>query len=62
MKKRLATIALCILTAASVAAQSFDNHFDDKTLRLDYIFAGNAGRAAVSTSTPSPSEATARCA
>ena len=42
MKKRLATIALCILTAASVAAQSFDNHFDDKTLRLDYIFAGNA--------------------
>ena len=26
---------------SNLAAQDFDNYFEDRTLRLDYIFAGN---------------------
>lgn len=29
------------MAAATAGAQDFDTHFEDKTLRLDYIFAGN---------------------
>ncbi|MBR1687198.1 MAG: peptidase M64 [Prevotella sp.] len=38
----LVFIALCF--AASLSAQTFEAHFDNRTLRLDYIFAGNAER------------------
>ena len=40
-------IGLCMSAAAS--AQNFNDYFADKTLRLDYIFTGNATR----TETPS---------
>ncbi len=41
MKKILCILlqALCICT---VTAQNFDDYFEDKTLRVDYIFSGNA--------------------
>ena len=42
MKRTLTTLFLCMATAAAAVAQKFDNHFENKTLRLDYIFAGNA--------------------
>lgn len=35
-------IGLCMSAAAS--AQNFNDYFADKTLRLDYIFTGNATR------------------
>lgn len=31
----------CLLVALTVHAQTFDSDFEDRTLRLDYIFAGN---------------------
>ncbi len=34
-------LSLFIFAALPVCSQSFDEHFEDKTLRLDYIFAGN---------------------
>ncbi len=42
MKRILTTILLCAAFAATAAAQNFGDSFEDKTLRLDYIFAGNA--------------------
>lgn len=42
MKRILTTILLCAALAATAAAQNFGDSFEDKTLRLDYIFAGNA--------------------
>ena len=33
---------LCLLSVGAFADGVFDNHFADKTLRIDYIFAGNA--------------------
>lgn len=36
-----ALLVLLALLPAKVAAQSFDDYFEDKTLRIDYIFAGN---------------------
>ncbi len=43
MKKTLLHIATALvgLTTLPVNAQSFDEHFEDKTLRLDYVFAGD---------------------
>ncbi len=35
-------ILILFLQAPRGAAQEFDRHFEDRTLRLDYIFAGNA--------------------
>ncbi|HEY9543094.1 M64 family metallopeptidase [Prevotella sp.] len=43
MKKRFRYILLLIaLCAIDCAAQNFDEYFTDRTLRIDYIFAGNA--------------------
>ena len=42
MKTKFCLVFLCSLLAlASAAAQSFDDWFEDCTLRLDYVFAGN---------------------
>lgn len=42
MKKNLIMIAvLALLMPGKIAAQNFDDYFVDKTLRVDYIFAGD---------------------
>ncbi len=41
MKKLFLTI-ICVVTAVAVPAQNFSDYFADRTLRIDYIFAGNA--------------------
>lgn len=41
MKKAI-TLVFALLTAINIHAQDFDKHFLNKTLRIDYIFAGNA--------------------
>lgn len=33
---------ICAVTATMVSAQNFSEHFANRTLRIDYIFAGNA--------------------
>ena len=40
IRRRLFAL-LCGLTALTAEAQTFDDWFDDKTLRLDYVFAGD---------------------
>ena len=40
-KLRLFVLASSVMMAATGLAQQFDNYFEDRTLRLDYIFAGN---------------------
>ena len=35
---------LCLMAAISLHAQSFADYFADKTLRVDYIFTGNAAK------------------
>lgn len=42
-KNILITLFLCILLSP-IEAQNFDDNFKDRTLRLDYIFAGNASQ------------------
>ena len=37
----LLSLLLSFLLSLSASAQSFDRYFEDATLRLDYIFAGN---------------------
>ena len=45
MKKSLIIIAaLAMLMPGKVAAQNFDDYFVDKTLRVDYIFAGDRNK------------------
>lgn len=44
MKKTLFITIICAALALAARAQDFDSHFDDRTLRLDYIFAGDARR------------------
>ena len=39
MKKTI-VIVLLLMTVASVQAQRFEEYFEDRTLRLDYTFAG----------------------
>lgn len=41
MKKTVLTL-ICLLTAFTASAQSFDEYFTDQTLRIDYIFSGTA--------------------
>ncbi len=41
MKKLFLTI-ICVVIAVAVPAQNFSDYFADRTLRIDYIFAGNA--------------------
>lgn len=44
---RALTAALLVLLVAEARAQDFDTYFDDRTLRVDYTFAGNATRQAI---------------
>lgn len=46
MKKHILFL-LCLIAVASTRAQVFADHFADKTLRVDYIFNGNASGQAV---------------
>ena len=43
MKKYL-VLALCLLMVTIGHAQNYTEYFADKTLRIDYIFTGNAVR------------------
>ena len=40
--KRLFLTFVCAVAAVAVSAQSFSDYFANKTLRIDYVFAGNA--------------------
>lgn len=40
IRKRIYTFALAAMAVLSVKAQVFDEYFEDKTLRIDYIFSG----------------------
>ncbi len=40
MKKTIITMALALLSCVSMTAQDFNQYFQDKTLRIDYIFSG----------------------
>lgn len=40
IRKRIYIFALAAMTVLSVKAQVFDEYFEDKTLRIDYIFSG----------------------
>ena len=42
MKKTLIFL-LCSVMNITAFAQNFDDFFEDKTLRVDYIFTGDAG-------------------
>ena len=42
MKRIPLLLTALLLGAASISAQQFDDYFEDKTLRLDYIFAGDS--------------------
>lgn len=42
MKKGLLFIIVAMVSWCYAGAQNFEKYFEDKTLRLDYIFAGNA--------------------
>ena len=39
MRRSILFAFICLVT--NLSAQQFDNYFEDKTLRIDYIFAGN---------------------
>ena len=41
MMKRILSSLLIAVVATTAVAQQFDDFFVDRTLRLDYIFAGN---------------------
>ena len=40
--KKIACIAFLLLTFTNSYAQKFEDYFENKTLRVDYIFTGNA--------------------
>ena len=42
MLKPLVILAICLSTAGYSKAVTFDDHFEDRTLRLDYIMAGDS--------------------
>ena len=46
MKKRNLLLA-CIFLCLGVKAQTFDSYFTDRTLRVDYLFTGNADKQAI---------------
>ena len=46
MKKHILFL-LCLIAVASTRAQVFADHFADKTLRVDYIFNGNASEQSI---------------
>ena len=41
MKKIILAFAICFGINTTASAQLFENFFEDATLRIDYIFAGN---------------------
>ena len=43
MKKHLLSL-MCLFVTLSLQAQAFSDYFADKTLRIDYIFTGNAAK------------------
>jgi hypothetical protein len=45
--KKYILFLLCLIAVASTRAQVFADHFADKTLRVDYIFNGNASGQAI---------------
>ena len=44
MKKFIFLTLCATLSILSVVAQSFDAHFQNATLRIDYVFAGNSSQ------------------
>ena len=40
--KKLFTLCACLASFFSLQAQNFNDYFEDKTLRTDYIFTGDA--------------------
>lgn len=46
MRKAFFTV-LCLLSIATIQAQVFTDYFQDKTLRIDYLFTGNASKQAI---------------
>ena len=42
MKNLFVALILCFCTSYSAFSQSFDDYFVDKTLRVDYLFTGDA--------------------
>lgn len=47
MKKYALFLLLSLLTITTAYAQVFTDYFADKTLRVDYIFNGNASKQAI---------------
>ena len=47
IQKRNALLLASLLTVAGAEAQDFNEFFENKTLRLDYIFAGDSARQAI---------------
>lgn len=48
LKKRIIAITISAIVCANAIAQDFDTYFNDRTLRLDYIFSGNKARQDIS--------------
>lgn len=46
--KKIATLIVALFATMSLHAEGFDTTFDDATLRIDYIFTGNAERLDIS--------------
>ncbi len=46
MKKYTSSL-LCLLVALTLQAQNYTDYFSDRTLRVDYLFTGNADRQAI---------------
>lgn len=47
MRKNLFLFLLCMFSAISGKAQNFDDYFENKTVRVDYIFSGNSDKQAI---------------
>lgn len=45
--RKYAFLLLCLATAWTMHAQTFGDYFADKTLRIDYLFTGNAEKQAI---------------
>ena len=48
MKKALTLCVLLLTATVALTAQDFNRYFTDRTLRLDYSFAGNAEKQTIS--------------
>ena len=40
--KNICILSLCVAMALPLQAQNFNDYFENKTLRTDYLFTGNA--------------------